>query len=125
MVQHKGAQWLHKELPRYLLVALQGRQSNVRGWNLAGAALKVFILRIGHSEAGACQNFVKATSAETVCTKLDLMEETVRFPGVFYIFMHKYKTRQSSDIISLPIVAGCFCLSGFKQGWMQFRSCCS
>lgn len=39
------------------------------GWNLAGAALKVFILRMGHGEAGACQNFIKTTSAETACTK--------------------------------------------------------
>lgn len=77
-------------------------------------------MRLGHVRTS-----IKATSAETVCTKLDLMEGTVRFPEVFYLFMHKYKTRQSSDIISLPIVAGCFCPSGFKQGWMQFRSCCS
>lgn len=80
---------------------------------------------MGHSEAGARENFVKATNAEAVGTKLDLMEEAVGFSGVFYFFVHKYKARQSSDITSLPVMAGCFCPSGFKQGWMQFRSCCS
>lgn len=54
---------------------------------MAAAELKVFILRMGHSEGlGNVRAFIKATSAETVCTKLDLMEETVRFSGIFYLW---------------------------------------